>query len=150
MIYLLFGQPGAGKTTLGKSFAKKIHNSIHIDGDSWREVTDNKDYSRDGRIANFTSACHAALYLEKQGFVPIMSFVAPYQEMRDYLVERASGLRLIYLFYAGGRGKDGFFVKDFEPPVQPPLFPPLAAVVACNTSTLTEAVCLARIERVFL
>ena len=52
MIYWFTGQPGAGKTVLGKklhSFLKTEKRNwrksvFHVDGDDLRELTINKDY----------------------------------------------------------------------------------------------------------
>ena len=52
MIYWLTGQPGAGKTTLANNLKDYIPKSIHIDGDDMRELFDNKDYSKKGRMKN--------------------------------------------------------------------------------------------------
>ena len=62
MIYWLTGQPGHGKTTLAKLFKEHLevnykHKKImHIDGDDLREIFNNKDFSKEGRIKNITFA----------------------------------------------------------------------------------------------
>ena len=77
MIVLLFGQPASGKTTLADKF--EYNNQIRIDGDRWRDITQNKDYSKEGRLKNLKGAFDMALYLEKEGFLPILSVVTPYE-----------------------------------------------------------------------
>ena len=57
MIYWFTGQPGSGKTVLSvllKDYLEKnyLKNVIHIDGDDLREIFENKDYSKEGRIKN--------------------------------------------------------------------------------------------------
>ena len=49
---LLSGDPGTGKTTLAKSIMELRYFSdwFHIDGDDIRELFNNKDYSKEGRI----------------------------------------------------------------------------------------------------
>lgn len=120
MIILLFGQPASGKTTLADIIAKGWENrklfTIRIDGDKWREITKNKDYSKEGRIRNLKGAFDMALYLEQEGFTVILSFVTPYKELRDYLKSNANELFQIFLEYKGGRGRDDKFAEDFEIP----------------------------------
>ena len=61
MIYLFTGQPGSGKTTLGKKLQiwlqtdkKNWRKSVfHIDGDQLRELFPNTDYSKEGREDKF-------------------------------------------------------------------------------------------------
>jgi adenylylsulfate kinase-like enzyme len=113
MILLLFGQPASGKTTLGKKIAHEFAG-INIDGDKWRDITDNKDYSREGRARNLINAFNMALYLESEGHFVVISMVAPYKEQRDYLRSKAAKLLSVYLEYDGSRGRDERFVKDFE------------------------------------
>ena len=120
MIILFYGQPASGKTTLAKAFIKSMNNSwhdfIHIDGDEWRAVCNNKNYTKEGRVANMECAFNAAKFLEIQGFTPVLSFVAPYKEMREKLTESGQLLIQIYLEYEGDRGRTNYFATDFEKP----------------------------------
>lgn len=121
MIILFYGQPASGKTTLAdelysKIWQQTIFGAVRIDGDKWREVTKNKDYSREGRLRNLKGAFDMALYLEKDGYTPILSFVTPYQELRSYLKENAIELVQIYLTYNEDRGRNKNFASDFETP----------------------------------
>jgi adenylylsulfate kinase-like enzyme len=120
MIVLFFGQPASGKTTLAdilaKSWQSPKHLTIRIDGDKWREITKNKDYSKEGRVRNLKGAFDMALYLEKEGFNVVLSFVTPYQELRDHLKNNAEQYFQVFLEYSGGRGRDEKFAPDFEAP----------------------------------
>jgi adenylylsulfate kinase-like enzyme len=122
-ILLLFGQPASGKTTLARWLKSAIDADpdrstpvILIDGDRWREITRNKDYTREGRIRNLKGAFDMALYLEKEGFLVILSFVTPYAELRDHLRSQALSYREVWLVYEGDRGRNGYFAIDFEVP----------------------------------
>ena len=44
MIYVLYGQPGSGKTTLGKLLAELLDTPFIIDGDEFRGMFKNIDY----------------------------------------------------------------------------------------------------------
>lgn len=119
MIILFYGQPASGKTTLAESFCKNSDRTdlIKMDGDKWREITKNKDYSKQGRINNLTGAFNMALYLENMGFTPVLSFVTPYKELRKYLKENSKKLIEIYLKYNEDRGRNMNFANDFEEPL---------------------------------
>ena len=120
MIVLFFGQPASGKTTLAQAFIKERVSCkyVHIDGDKWRDITKNKDYSKEGRMRNLKGAFDMAIYLEKEGFTPILSFVTPYQELRNYLLQNSASLYQIYLSYNLDRGRNMNFATDFEEPNQ--------------------------------
>ena len=67
MIYILYGQPASGKTTLGKLLAKSLETPFLIDGDEFREMFTNKNYGRDGREENIRNANAVVTYLNKKG-----------------------------------------------------------------------------------
>jgi adenylylsulfate kinase len=141
MILLLFGQPASGKTTLADALKSGFpsredspHGLISIDGDRWREVTRNTDYSREGRMRNLKAAFDMALYLEREGFFVLLSFVTPYAEMREHLRSRAQSFREVYLTYEGDRGRNTYFVHDFEEPT--------ADVIRLDTGRLSPSECI--------
>ena len=67
MIYVLYGQPASGKTTLGKLLAEHLDTPFIIDGDEFREMFTNKNYGREGREENIKNANAVATYLNKKG-----------------------------------------------------------------------------------
>ena len=86
MIYVLYGQPGSGKTTIGKLLAEHLDTPHLIDGDEFREMFVNKDYSKEGRIENITRAYTVATYLSKTRDRPVvLSLVNPYEYLREDL-----------------------------------------------------------------
>ena len=119
MIIWFTGQPGSGKTTLSNELIKLINNStcISIDGDEIRDIFNNKDYSRDGRIKNIEMVQNFAIFLEIKGFTPIVSLVSPYREIRENLKLRTQVLE-IYVYSNEPRGRENFFVKDYEEPLK--------------------------------
>jgi adenylylsulfate kinase len=149
MIILFFGQPGSGKTTLASQLERVVNTKYPayqkikwIDGDQWREMTRNKDYSRQGRMLNLRGAFDLAINLESQDYFVILSFVAPYQEIRDYLKVNSRHLIQIYLTYDEDRGKHKFFAPDFEAAQDPTLM--------INTSTRSVEECIDDIKKLDL
>lgn len=67
MIYVLYGQPASGKTTLGRSLADHLNTPFIIDGDEFREMFSNKKYDKEGRIKNIQNANMVATYLNRKG-----------------------------------------------------------------------------------
>lgn len=119
MIIWFTGQPGSGKTTLAKELINKINllTYILIDGDEIRDIFNNKDYSRDGRIKNIELVQNVSLFLEFKGYVPVVSLVSPYREIRENLKSRTNVLE-IYIHSSEIRGRESFFVKDYEEPLK--------------------------------
>ena len=111
MIYWFYGQPGAGKTTLSNALNLRI-NAIQIDGDDVRSVFNNQDYSKEGRIKNLTLINNIVRFLDHKGFNVIVSVVSPYKEIRNQLLDL--DIKYFYVCTTETRGKENYFVKDFE------------------------------------
>lgn len=121
MIYYLIGQPGAGKTTIANELMLEFENNtpFRIDGDDIREIFDNKDYSRLGREKNLKLAHQIAQYLHNKGENVIMSLVSPYNSLRSELKNKVGdNLTLIYVHTSEVRGREQFFVEDYEIPTE--------------------------------
>ena len=126
MIYFFTGQPGSGKTTLGKKLHKFLktekrnwrQNVFHLDGDDLRELTVNKDYSEQGRIDNNRNAHMIIEYLHNNGCDVVVSMVSPYRKIREELKDKISGgdFQEIYLHTTEKRDKDDYHVSDYESP----------------------------------
>ena len=121
MIYWITGQPGSGKTTLAKSIMELRYFSdwYHIDGDDIRELFDNKDYSKEGRMKNVLLAQQLAQYLHSKGKNVLVSLVSPYKEQREFFKEKLGNvIKEVYLYTSEVRGREQFFVQDYEPPTE--------------------------------
>ena len=125
MVLWFTGQPGSGKTTLTNRFIEdkligfmKIQpiRIVHIDGDDLREIVDNKDYSEKGRRENINLAMNLARFMDNKGFIVIVSLVSPYRDQREELkMER--NVAEFYLHTTEIRGKEDYFVENYEPPL---------------------------------
>jgi adenylylsulfate kinase-like enzyme len=116
MIYFFCGQPGSGKTTLAKALIENNQEPcIHIDGDEVREITKNFDYSDDGRKRNVQFIMDLCRFLDHKGFTVVVSMVAPFRKMRNEL-KSTNNVTEIYVHTDEIRGREEFFVKNFEEP----------------------------------
>ena len=126
MVYWFTGQPGAGKTVLGKklhSFLKTEKRNwrrdvFHLDGDDLRELTINKDYSEEGRVRNIRNAQMIVEYLHNNGCDVVVSLVAPYRWLREEFKEKIgfNNFTEFYVHTSEKRERDKFKVKDYEQP----------------------------------
>ena len=114
MIYLLYGQPASGKTTLGKLLAKHLETQFVIDGDEFREMFTNNNYGKSGRKENIKNANAVATYLNKKDKNVIMCLVNPYQDLREELKNNNQD-EVIEVFLQSTRGlRKEYHVKEFE------------------------------------
>jgi len=140
MIYVLYGQPASGKTTLGKLLADELNTPFIIDGDEFREMFTNKNYGREGREENIKNANAVATYLNKKaeqnewvaiyckseggnsiqgrpvkdGTDIIMCLVNPYEHLRKELKNNNQD-NVIEVFLKSNRDlRKDYHVKDFE------------------------------------
>jgi adenylylsulfate kinase len=124
MVIWLTGQPGSGKTTLANKLIEKIKSAtnnikiINIDGDDLRNISKNKDYSKEGRIKNISTAISIMRFLVNKDYLCIVSIVAPYKFLRDELKDEVSFLE-VYLHTQEIRGRENFFAQDYEIPTDP-------------------------------
>ena len=137
MIYLLYGQPAAGKTTLGKLLAEQVNTPFIIDGDEFREMFTNKNYGREGREENIRNANAVATYLNKKGermdwlaiycrkadgvqgvlvngSDVVMCLVNPYAHLRQELANNNEGKVVEILLQSTRDLRKQYHVKDFE------------------------------------
>ena len=120
MIYWFTGQPGAGKTTLAVALKRALKLRglpvVHFDGEELRALMDNYDFTEAGRRRNITTVQALATKLHAEGVGVVTSFVSPYRQLREDFKKRESVLE-IYVHTTAVRGREGLFVKDYEPPL---------------------------------
>ena len=123
-IYWITGQPGAGKTTLGKELCASVIDDkrelcFHIDGDDIRDLFDNKDYSEEGRRKNIQLAQQMSQYLSSQSVNVVVSLVSPYKDQREEFKKKMGGkITEIYVHTSEIRGRENLFVDDYESPTE--------------------------------
>tara|TARA_A100001015_G_C14991708_1_gene714256 strand:+ start:53 stop:553 length:501 start_codon:yes stop_codon:yes gene_type:complete len=139
MIYSLYGQPASGKTTIGKMLASYLNTPFFIDGDEFREIFANTNYSKSGREQNIRNANAVATYLNKKGKTEdwaaiyckdtpnllhgrpvntntdvVMSLVNPYKKLRKEL-KKQNGNQVVEILLCSNRElRKEYHVKDFE------------------------------------
>ena len=90
-IYLFTGQPGSGKTTLGKKLQiwlqtdkKNWRKSVfHIDGDQLIELFPNQNHSKEDIEKTIQKAFDIARFLDNSGNDVVISLISPYKQLRD-------------------------------------------------------------------
>ena len=138
MIYVLYGQPASGKTTLGKLLAQEVNTPFVIDGDEFREMFTNKNYGKAGREENIKNANAVATYLNKkceredwlaiycrhedgvtgrpvkEGSDVVMCLVNPYKHLREELANNNQN-QVVEIFLQSSRDlRKEYHVEDFE------------------------------------
>ena len=119
MIYWIIGQPGAGKTTLGKKLKNKIitKDVFHVDGDDIRNIYQNNDYSEQGRRTNIKKAQDLVESLHTNGYDVVVSLVTPYKDLREGFKNKlGKSIVEIYLYTTEKRERDHYHVSNFELP----------------------------------
>jgi adenylylsulfate kinase-like enzyme len=125
MIFWLTGQPGAGKTVLGKKLKKQLEllfstNVFHLDGDDLRSLSLNQDYSVDGRIRNIENAQLISEYLSVNGNIVVVSLVSPYRKVREDFKKKIGSSNIVefYIHTSQEREREHFKVGGYEPPLE--------------------------------
>ena len=141
MIYWFTGQPGSGKTTLGKALLEKLDDAFHIDGDDLRGLSANVDYSEQGRISNIRTAQSIAMYLDNKGKNVVVSVVAPYKWLREEFKERHN-VNEIYVHTNEIRGREHYFAEEYEKPEE--------SFLDIDTTNVSVEECISKIEEEFI
>jgi adenylyl-sulfate kinase len=80
------GLSGSGKTTIAKEVLEQLkregHNAMLLDGDEIRDIFKNYGFDKASRLKHINDVAKMAVYLQKQGIIPIVSLISPFEEAR--------------------------------------------------------------------
>lgn len=114
----LTGNTGAGKTTLAKAMKEEFPDLIiNLDGDEMRATISREEgFSKEDRAKHNRRVARLAHLLSEQGFLVIVSVIAPFASVREELSEICDPV-WIYV------KRDGLDAPDrpYEAPIQPDL-----------------------------
>jgi adenylylsulfate kinase-like enzyme len=96
------GFSSAGKTTVGRKVEKLLRNegvnTILLDGDDLRSILDGHwGYEREDRVELAHVYFRLCSHLAAQGYTVVISAVAMYTEVREWLLENVPGFLEVYL-----------------------------------------------------
>lgn len=115
------GQPHSGKTTLAMKLVEyfnKINKTVsHIDGDFLRKLTNNDDYTVNGRRQNVATAQICAKIASLTRDYVVVSLVSPFRDLReDFKKDLDYNIKEIYLH--SKRIREGRMVDYYEIPLE--------------------------------
>ena len=118
-ILFFTGLSGSGKTTIAKEVLFKLKEEGHpvmlLDGDEIRDIFKNNGFDKESRLKHINDVAKMAVYLQKQGIIPIVSLISPYQEARDNARKLTNDFTEIYvdtpLSVCEGRDVKGLYKK---------------------------------------
>jgi len=124
MIYWFIGQPGCGKTTLARRLKAKFDAdkvaAIHLDGDDLRVIFGNayakENFTKEWRIEQTCALQKFIAHVADQNVHVIVSTVNPYRDVRDEFKSSRKDVKEIYVCTRDTRGREHYWVKDFEEP----------------------------------
>jgi adenylylsulfate kinase-like enzyme len=120
-LYWFTGQAGAGKTTLAILLKSKLEKQfldkkfVILDGDEIRELFNNKDYSKEGRLSNVGMVQNSCRFLIKNDIVPIVCMVSPFAEQRKDFCKEVDGVE-IFIECTEIRGREHFHIDYYQKP----------------------------------
>ena len=94
-IYWLTGLPCSGKSTIAEELSRHLNAEI-LDGDEIRAITNNNDFSREGRANHMKSVAAMANLLSKYTHV-VVALVSPLRRVREEIKRKYSNVYEIYL-----------------------------------------------------
>ncbi|MHB8261541.1 MAG: adenylyl-sulfate kinase [Bacteroidia bacterium] len=80
------GYSGSGKTTLATqvllNLQKEGYSAMLLDGDEIRDFFKNYGFDKEAKLKHIADVAKMAAYLQRQGFIPIVSLISPYEIAR--------------------------------------------------------------------
>lgn len=100
-VYFFTGLSGAGKTTLGGLFYRRLkekrNDVVLLDGDCLRYVFQDDGYSDSERLAGAKRLFRLARMISEQGVHVVVCSISMYGEVRDWNRAKLHGYREIYI-----------------------------------------------------
>ena len=101
MVILITGKANSGKTHYATELQREMVGDgfivEHIDGDDFRKIKGNNDYSDEGRMRNLKDAAERAAELENEGYIVLCSFIAPKKKWRNMMRKYWEVSRVVYM-----------------------------------------------------
>jgi len=101
MVILITGKKGSGKTHYANTLLAELQSELYkahwIDGDKFRAIKGNNDYSDEGRIRNLMEAAKEAAEYEQAGYIVLCSFIAPKKKWRYRMRKLWECSRVVYI-----------------------------------------------------
>jgi len=94
-IFWLTGLPCSGKTTIAKELARRINAEI-LDGDDIRKISNNQDFTIEGREKHMLSVAELAYRFSKYVNV-VVALVSPIKTVREKIKEKYPNVIEIYI-----------------------------------------------------
>jgi len=95
------GLSGSGKTTIARqvlfNLKKDGYNAMLLDGDEIRDIFKNYGFDKASRLKHINDVAKMAVYLQKQGIIPIVSLISPFEEARASARAISSDFTEIYV-----------------------------------------------------
>lgn len=95
------GLSSSGKTTIAKALIEKLrktgHNTMLLDGDEIRDIFKNYGFDREARLKHISDISKMAAFLQKQGIIPVVSLISPYEEARQHARSLTSDFTEVYV-----------------------------------------------------
>jgi len=87
VIYWVFGLPGSGKSSVGKSVADYL-GAVFLDADEVRDVFPDLGFTKKDRLENNMRLLRLATMVNSQGFDVVVSAITPFSEFRKEHLHR--------------------------------------------------------------
>lgn len=101
MVILITGKSGSGKSTHAKKLAEELRAAglkvQVLDGDVFRAMMGNDDFTDLGRHRNLKAMAETAQMIEANRRMAVVACVAPRKEWRDMMRSHWQESRLVYL-----------------------------------------------------
>ena len=122
MVIWFLGISGSGKSTLGNKlkghFDKNNIRSFLLDGDIVRDFFDNDlGYSPEERKQNIKRILLTAYALEKNGIIPIVCNISPFESLRYFAREKFQNYVQIYLHKEIKEAQNAVVPDDVNGPI---------------------------------